>query len=114
LLFAASLSDTVFYDSFDENWDGRWVVSQSSDYGGKWKHEKSDGHEDYGLLVSEPAKKYGIAVDLPEEVDPKDSAVVLQYDLRLQKGLECGGAYLKYLLPQVSLNFAVISTLSVY
>ncbi|CAM6040781.1 unnamed protein product [Sphagnum compactum] len=102
LLFAASLSDTVFYDSFDENWDGRWVVSQSSDYGGKWKHEKSDGHEDYGLLVSEPAKKYGIAVDLPEEVDPKDSAVVLQYDLRLQKGLECGGAYLKYLLPQAA------------
>jgi hypothetical protein len=64
--------------------------------------------------VSEPAKKYGIAVDLPEEVDPKDSAVVLQYDLRLQKGLECGGAYLKYLLPQVSLNFAVISTSSAY
>ncbi len=24
----------VFFDSFDENWDGRWVVSQSSDYGG--------------------------------------------------------------------------------
>ncbi len=24
----------IFYDSFDENWDGRWIVSQSSDYGG--------------------------------------------------------------------------------
>ena len=24
----------VFYDSFDENFEGRWVVSQSSDYGG--------------------------------------------------------------------------------
>jgi hypothetical protein len=28
------LFSQVFYDSFDENWDGRWVVSQSSDYGG--------------------------------------------------------------------------------
>jgi hypothetical protein len=24
---------------------------------GKWKHEKSQGHEDYGLSVSQPAKK---------------------------------------------------------
>lgn len=53
------------------------------------------------MLVSQPAKKYGIAVDLPEKVDPKDGAVVLQYDLRLQNGLECGGAYLKFLQPQV-------------
>jgi hypothetical protein len=97
----------VFYDNFDENWDGRWIVSQSSDYGGKWKYEKSEGHEDYGLLVSEPAKKYGIAADLAEEVDPKDGTVVLQYDLRLQKGLECGGAYLKYLLPQVGWDYFV-------
>ncbi|KAH8963963.1 hypothetical protein BDL97_04G038600 [Sphagnum fallax] len=102
VLFVASSSDTIFYDSFDENWDGRWIVSQSSDYGGKWKYEKSEGHEDYGLLVSQPAKKYGIAVDLPEEVNPTDNTVVLQYDLRLQKGLECGGAYLKYLLPQAA------------
>ncbi|CAM6039701.1 unnamed protein product [Sphagnum compactum] len=102
LVFAASLSDTVFYENFDENWDGRWIVSQSSDYGGKWKYEKSEGYEDYGLLVSDPAKKYGIAADLAEEVDPKDGTVVLQYDLRLQKGLECGGAYLKYLLPQAA------------
>jgi hypothetical protein len=75
---------------------------------GKWKYEKSEGHEDYGLLVSQPAKKYGIAVDLPAEVNPTDNTVVLQYDLRLQKGLECGGAYLKYLLPQVGWHCAVI------
>jgi hypothetical protein len=74
---------------------------------GKWKYEKSEGHEDYGLLVSEPAKKYGIAADLAEEVDPKDGTVVLQYNLRLQKGLECGGAYLKYLLPQVGWDYFV-------
>ncbi|KAG6545856.1 hypothetical protein Mapa_012817 [Marchantia paleacea] len=99
-VLVAADADTVFYDSFESSWEGRWVVSESSEYLGKWKHEKSEGHEDYGLLVSEKARKYGIAVDLPKQVDFKDGTVVLQYDLRLQSGLECGGAYLKYLLPQ--------------
>jgi len=99
-VLVAADSDTVFYDSFDDSWEGRWVVSESSEYLGKWKHEKSEGHDDYGLLVSEKARKYGIAVDLPKTVNFKDGTVVLQYDLRLQSGLECGGAYLKYLLPQ--------------
>jgi hypothetical protein len=31
---------------------------------GVWKHAKSDGHEDYVLLVREPAKKYAIAKSL--------------------------------------------------
>jgi calnexin len=90
----------VFYESFDTSWDGRWVVSESSEYKGTWKYEQSAGHEDFGLLASEKAKKYGIAVDVPKTVEFKDNTVVLQYDLRLQEGLECGGAYLKFLLPQ--------------
>ncbi len=57
------------------------------------------------MLVSEKAKKHGIAVTLAETtiLDPSYGAIVLQYNLRLQKGLECGGAYLKYLRPQVGL-----------
>ncbi|KAH7373238.1 hypothetical protein KP509_17G045700 [Ceratopteris richardii] len=66
---------------------------------GTWKHEKSQGHDDFGLLVSEKARKYGIVHELAEPVTLKKNAVVLQYDLRLQNGLECGGAYLKFLLP---------------
>jgi calnexin len=67
---------------------------------GVWKHAKSDGHEDHGLLVSEKAKKYAIVKELKEPVSLKDGTVVLQYEVRLQNGLECGGAYLKYLRPQ--------------
>ncbi|CAM6096034.1 unnamed protein product [Calypogeia fissa] len=91
----------VFYESFDTSWEGRWIVSESGDYKGTWKYESGEGHEEeFGLLASEPAKKYGIAVDLPKTVDFAETPVVLQYDLRLQSGLECGGAYLKFLLPQ--------------
>lgn len=43
---------------------------------GIWKYLKSEGYDDYGLLVSEKVKKYGIVVDLFEKVDLKDGVVV--------------------------------------
>ncbi|KAG6485590.1 hypothetical protein ZIOFF_054153 [Zingiber officinale] len=89
----------LFYESFDESFEGRWIVSEKADYEGTWKHSKSDGHEDYGLLVSEQARKYAIVKELEEPVALKDGTV-LQFEVRLQNGLECGGAYLKYLRPQ--------------
>lgn len=100
LLCLVSAVEPIFYDSFEESWEGRWIPSTKEEYQGVWKHEKSEGHENSGLLISEKARKYGIAADLPEIVEFKDEPVVLQYDLRLQNGLECGGAYLKFLLPQ--------------
>ncbi|KAG1331636.1 calnexin [Cocos nucifera] len=93
-------SDSLFYESFDETFEGRWIVSGKEDYQGVWKHSKSEGHEDYGLLVSEKARKYAIVKELDEPITLKDGTVVLQYETRLQNGLECGGAYLKYLRPQ--------------
>ncbi|KAE9608619.1 hypothetical protein Lal_00020771 [Lupinus albus] len=92
--------DAIFYESFDEDYDGRWIVSDKDDYKGVWKHAKSEGHEDYGLLVSEQARKYAIVKELNKPVSLKDGTVVLQFEIRLQNGLECGGAYLKYLRPQ--------------
>ncbi|KAJ6339434.1 hypothetical protein OIU77_007408 [Salix suchowensis] len=92
--------DTILYESFDNSFDGRWIVSEKEGYNGEWKHEKSEGHDDYGLLVSEPARKYAIVKELDEPASLKDGTIVLQFETRLQKGLECGGAYLKYLRPQ--------------
>lgn len=106
LLFATCLSiqlcasDPIFYESFDKAFDGRWVVSEKDEYKGIWKHSKSEGHDDYGLLVSEKARKYAIVKELDEPVELKGRTIVLQYEVRLQNGLECGGAYLKYLRPQ--------------
>ncbi|CAK9163200.1 unnamed protein product [Ilex paraguariensis] len=101
--FASQLyasSDVKFYESFDEAFDGRWVVSEKEEYKGVWKHAKSEGHDDYGLLVSEVARKYAIVKELHDPADLKDGTAILQYETRLQNGLECGGAYLKYLRPQ--------------
>ncbi|RZS23767.1 hypothetical protein BHM03_00056750, partial [Ensete ventricosum] len=104
-LFRSKIKDLwvlsqLFYESFDEPFEGRWIVSEKEDYKGLWEHSKSDGHEDYGLLVSEKARKYAIVKELDEPVILKDGTVVLQFEVRLQNGLECGGSYLKYLRPQ--------------
>ncbi|KAI8529308.1 hypothetical protein RHMOL_Rhmol12G0215300 [Rhododendron molle] len=98
LLLASS--DPIFYESFDESFEGSWIVSEKEDYKGVWKHAKSEGHDDHGLLVSEKAKKYAIVKELDEPVKLKDGTIVLQFETRFQNGLECGGAYLKYLRPQ--------------
>ena len=68
---------------------------------GKWKWAKGEDSDDYGILVTEKAKKFGIATKLPAPMEWKDKPLVLQYDVRLSKGLDCGGAYLKFLMPQV-------------
>ncbi|CAM6092843.1 unnamed protein product [Calypogeia fissa] len=100
LVAIAANTKSIFYEAFDTSFSGRWIPSKSIDYKGRWKYEKGKGNEDYGLLVSEPAKKYAIAVNLPKIVDFIDTPIVFQYDLRLQNRLSCGGAYLKFLAPQ--------------
>lgn len=99
LSFSLAFSSVVFFESFDEPWEGHWIPSNKEDYKGKWKHGKNDAYNDYGLLVSETARKYGIMVETPK-VHFNNDPVVLQYDLKTQNGLECGGAYLKFLMPQ--------------
>ncbi|KAL6885623.1 hypothetical protein ACP4OV_010402 [Aristida adscensionis] len=100
LLVQIRAAEPAFYDPFDESFEGRWVVSAKGEYRGVWKHAKSDGHEDYGLLVSEKARKYAIIKELDQPVTLKDGTVVMQFEVRFQNGLECGGAYLKYIRPQ--------------
>ncbi|XP_065872166.1 calnexin homolog 1-like [Euphorbia lathyris] len=96
----ASDDDTILYESFEEAFEGRWIVSENDEYKGVWKHSKSEGHDDYGLLVSEKARKYAIVKELEKPASLKDGTIVLQFETRFQNGLECGGAYLKYLRPQ--------------
>ncbi|KAH0992084.1 hypothetical protein GBA52_003567 [Prunus armeniaca] len=92
--------DAIFYEPFSESFEGRWIVSSKDEYKGVWKLSKSEGHDDYGLLVSEKARKYAVVKDLGKAVSLKDGTIVLQFEVRFQNGLECGGAYLKYLRPQ--------------
>lgn len=82
-----------------------WVTSnairgESEAYTGIWELESALENSvkgDKGLVVKSAAHHSAISAMLQEPLDPKGKPLVIQYDVKFQKGLECGGAYLKLL-----------------
>lgn len=50
-----------------------------------------------GLVAKTPAAHHAISVAFDTPVDPTDKDFVVQYELKLQDELQCGGAYIKLL-----------------
>lgn len=75
--------------------------SQVFSYVGKWSVEEPtvfpgiDGDE--GLVLKTKAAHHAISAPFSAPLDPKGKTIVAQYEVKLQKGLECGGAYIKLL-----------------
>jgi len=101
----ATVEGAQFYEPFLE-FPGRWVVSKDAEFTGKWKHE-SFMHDalkgDKGLVVGDPAQRHAVSTTF-KALDPKGSGFVVQYELQLKNGLECGGAYLKLLTASEELS----------
>ena len=103
-----------FLEQFTDDWDKRWKPSHAkkdmkgSDnaeeewaYVGEWSVEEPivyKGMEgDKGLVVKNPAAHHAISAKFAKPIDNKGQDLVVQYEVKLQKGLECGGAYMKLL-----------------
>lgn len=54
-----------------------------------------DGDE--GLVLKSKAAHHAISTQFEEALDPAGKTLVVQYEVKLQKGLDCGGAYMKLL-----------------
>ena len=52
---------------------------------------------DKGLSLSQENRHYGASAKFPTVLDVKGKDLVVQYDLKLEDGLQCGGAYIKLL-----------------
>ncbi|WVN87043.1 uncharacterized protein L203_102219 [Cryptococcus depauperatus CBS 7841] len=97
-----------FLESISE---GRWTVSRATkqtpvgdetfSYIGQWEIEEPEVYPgipgDKGLVLKTKAAHHAISTLFPEPIDPKGKPLVVQYEVKLQKGLECGGAYIKLL-----------------
>ena len=108
---AAASGDIVtdgltFFETFDEGnvFDsGKWVKSSHSKYHNqpimvKTLDSAPDGFgENKVLLLTQEMKHYGFGSKFPEPFDPTHRDIVLQYEVKLEEGLTCGGAYLKML-----------------
>lgn len=100
-----------FLEQFTDGWETRWISSKASKlqrgteefkYDGEWSVEEPTvfpGLEgDKGLTLKSKAKQHAISamLDKPLTFDGKQP-LVLQYEVKMQNGLSCGGAYIKLL-----------------
>ncbi|BFZ55901.1 hypothetical protein PYCC9005_002942 [Savitreella phatthalungensis] len=108
--FTPTTVKAPFVEQFaDAGWSSRWSASQKTavdgteelNYNGNWAVEAPTvlkGMEgDEGLVLKDDARRHAISAKFDKVIDPKDKPLVLQYEVKMQKGLECGGAYLKLL-----------------
>jgi calreticulin len=95
-------SATVFYreDFSDANWQSRWVQSEKRPEHERGKLTLSAGQyftdetKERGLKTSEDARFYHYTAAFPE-FDNKGKTLVLQYSLKQDQRIDCGGGYVK-------------------
>lgn len=109
--FTPTTIQVPFVEQFaDESWSERWTPSTATsgdegqeemNYVGRWAREQPHIYkgmeDDFGLVLKDDARRHAISAPFTQTIDNKDQTLVLQYEVKMQKGLECGGAYLKLL-----------------
>ncbi|XP_035825460.1 calnexin isoform X2 [Aplysia californica] len=102
---------TFFCEPFDTRAEflQRWVISQAkkegveedvAKYDGRWSVEEPEDNpilQDLGLILKSKAKHHAISVNLTETFHFTDKPLIVQYEVRFQNGIDCGGAYIKLL-----------------
>eukprot|EP00747_Dinoflagellata_sp_TGD_P146655 gnl/TRDRNA2_/TRDRNA2_176714_c1_seq26.p1 gnl/TRDRNA2_/TRDRNA2_176714_c1~~gnl/TRDRNA2_/TRDRNA2_176714_c1_seq26.p1 ORF type:complete len:394 (+),score=164.69 gnl/TRDRNA2_/TRDRNA2_176714_c1_seq26:90-1271(+) len=90
-----------FSETFGEGWDSRWTVSKWKDSegtsgtwdtsAGKWH---ADAKEDVGIITNQDSKFFGISAGF-DSFSNEGKELVIQYQAKYEKDVECGGGYLK-------------------
>lgn len=68
---------------------GQWAVEEPTVFNGI--------AGDKALIIKSKAAHHAISVPFDVAYDPNSKTTVISYEVKLQKGLECGGAYIKLL-----------------
>ena len=117
-----------FLEQFTDDWDSRWTPSHAKKedskteedwaYVGEWSVEEPEVLSgiigDKGLVVKNAAAHHAISAKFPSKIDNKGKTLVVQYEVKLQNGLECGGAYMKLLRENKKLHAEEFSNASPY
>ncbi|RMZ86573.1 hypothetical protein DV736_g6200, partial [Chaetothyriales sp. CBS 134916] len=126
--FTPTTLKAPFLEQFTDDWETRWAPSHAkkedskSDedwaYVGEWAVEEPTVlvgiAGDKGLVVKNAAAHHAISAKFPTKLDNKGKTLVVQYEVKPQKGLECGGAYLKLLRDNKKLHAEEFSNASPY
>ena len=112
--------ELLFVETFDEKGQGdiftKWIKSSVTDYKDQPLLVKAakttiKGLDlDKGLSLTLANKHYGISTLFATPIDTKErKEFVVQYDLKLENGLQCGGAYIKLLRDSPDLDLSQLS-----
>lgn len=91
------------FDSGDVFKSGRWIKSSEKDYADQQilirpsKPSIVGFEEDNGLSLASEMKRYGVSAPFAAPLIPAEGNIVIQYELKLEESLSCGGAYVKLL-----------------
>jgi len=92
---------TFFSETFGPGWEDRWTVSKWKDGEGtvgKWVANAGKWHtdeaEDTGIQTGEDSKFFGISAGF-DSFSSEGKEIIIQYQAKYEKDVECGGGYLK-------------------
>lgn len=129
--FTPSNIKAEFIEQFIDGWDKLWKPSHAKKdvkaaenkdeewaYIGEFSVEEpyvfSGLKGDKGLVLKTPAAHHAISANFDKKIDNTGKTLVVQYEVKLQNGLECGGAYLKLLRDTEALRQEEFSNVSPY
>merc|ERR1719421_1474916 len=96
--FALASAEVYFEEDFSGDWESRWVQSKAKEGLGAMKVSagKFYGDEEAGkgLQTSQDAKFYAISTKMKEFTN-KGKTLVVQFSVKHEQDIDCGGAYLK-------------------
>lgn len=93
----------------EEEFKKKWVLSQAkkdgaeesiAKYDGKWELAEAETNAlqgDLSLILQSKAKHHAISSKLQRIFDFSGKPLIVQYEVKFQNGIECGGAYIKLL-----------------
>merc|ERR1711981_191185 len=96
ICLGAVAAEVYFEEDFSGDWESRWVQSENKDDLGKFVAAAGINGDasNLGLKTSQDAKFYGISA-VTKDFSTKDKPLVVQYSVKHEQGIDCGGAYLK-------------------
>ncbi|KIY65966.1 Calreticulin-domain-containing protein [Cylindrobasidium torrendii FP15055 ss-10] len=108
--FTPTALKAPFIEQFTDDWSERWTPSEATkktpvggetfSYVGEWAVEEPSTaviEGDLGLVAKTKAAHHAISAGFKDPVDFKKEPLVLQYEVKYQKGGNCGGGYVKLL-----------------
>lgn len=100
LLAFASVALSSWTEEFGSGWESRWVKTSNSKFTGVLTGTAGkfpgDAADQFGIQTSENARHYGYSAKFPA-VNNDGKTLVLQYTVKHEQKLDCGGGYIKLL-----------------